>query len=114
MTPETFATAFTEGACMFSGRKKWSKRPGLVQVYVTSGLLQAQIIKGKLETNDIPVLLEYESLGPVMGLTVDGLGQVRVLVPEEKAETARALLEESELDDMEAIEGEDDDSLDKA
>jgi hypothetical protein len=76
--------------------------------------LQAQIIKGKLETNDIPVLLEYESLGPVMGLTVDGLGQVRVLVPEEKAETARALLEESELDDMEAIEGEDDDTLDEA
>ncbi len=95
---------------MFSGRKKWSKQPGLVQVYVTSGLLQAQIIKGKLETNDIPVLLEYESLGPVMGLTVDGLGQVRVLVPEEKAETARALLEESELDDTEAIEGEDNNS----
>ena len=98
---------------MFSGRKKWSKQPGLVEVCVTSGLLQAQIIKGKLETNDIPVLLEYESLGLVMGLTVDGLGQVRVLVPEEKAETARALLEESDLEDTETIEGEDDNSLDE-
>ena len=57
------------------------------------------VIKGKLEVNDIPVLLEYESLGPVMGLTVDGLGQVRVLVPEDKAEMARALLEEAEDDD---------------
>lgn len=80
---------------MFSGKKKWNKQPGLVEVLVTSGLLQAEIIKGKLESNDIPVLLQYESLGPVMGLTVDGLGQVRVLVPEEKAEIARILLEES-------------------
>jgi hypothetical protein len=67
-----------------------------MQVCVTSGLLQAEIVKGKLEANDIPVLLEYESLGPVMGLTLDGLGQVRVWVPEDKAETARTLLEESE------------------
>jgi hypothetical protein len=81
---------------MFSGQKKWSKQPGLIEVYVASGLLQAEIIKGKLETNDIPVLLEYESLGPVLGLTINGLGQVRVLVPEDKAEIARALLEETE------------------
>jgi hypothetical protein len=81
---------------MFSGKKKWSKQPGLVEVCTTSGLLRAEIIKGKLEVNDIPVLLQYESLGPVMGLTVDGLGQVRVLVPEDKVEMARALLEESE------------------
>jgi hypothetical protein len=84
---------------MFTGQKKWNKQPGLVEVCVTSGLLRAEIIKGKLEVNEIPVLLEYESLGPVMGLTVDGLGQVRVLVPEDKAEMARALLEESEGDD---------------
>ncbi len=84
---------------MLSGKKKWSRQPGLVQVYVTSGLLQAEIIKGKLETYGIPTLLEYESLGPVLGLTLDGLGQVRVLVPEDKAEIARALLEESEESD---------------
>lgn len=84
---------------MFSGKKKWSKQPGMVEVCVTSGLLQAEIIKGKLEVNDIPVLLEYESLGPVMGLTVDGLGQVRVMVPEDKAEMARAVLEATEEND---------------
>ena len=84
---------------MLSGEKKWSKQPGLIEICVTSGLLQAEIIKGKLEVNDIPVLLEYESLGPVMGFTVDGLGQVRVMVPEDKVEMARALLEEVEEDD---------------
>ena len=81
---------------MFSGKKQRSKHPGLVEVWVTSGLLQAEIIKGKLESNDIPTLLQYESLGPVMGLTVDGLGQVRIFVHEDKAELARVLLEESE------------------
>ncbi len=86
---------------MFSGKKQWSKQPGLSQVYVTAGLLQAEIIKGKLQANDIPALLEYESLGPVLGLTVDGLGEVRVLVPEDKADAARALLEESEENDDE-------------
>ena len=89
----------SEGVSMFSGKKKWNKQPGLAEVCVTSGLLRAEIIKGKLETYDIPVLLEYESLGPVMGLTVDGLGQVRVLVPEDKVEMAQALLEDIEEDD---------------
>jgi hypothetical protein len=70
-----------------------------VKIYVTSGLLRAEIIKSKLEVNDIPVLLQYESLGPVMGLTLDGLGEVRVLVPADKAEIARALLEEAQEDD---------------
>ena len=83
---------------MFSGKRKWNRQPGLAQVYVTSGLLRAEVIKGKLEANGIPVLLEYESLGLVMGLTLDGLGQVRVLVPEDKAEMARNLLEEPEGD----------------
>jgi hypothetical protein len=85
---------------MFSGRKKWNRQAGLVEVYVTAGLLQAEVIKGKLESNDIPVLLEYESLGPVMGLTLNGLGQVRILVPEAKAEAARALLEDTEQADQ--------------
>lgn len=74
-------------------KKKTGKQPALVQVCVTSGLLQAEIVKGNLEANDIPVLLKYESLGPVMGLTLDGLGQVEVLVPRDKAEVARSLLE---------------------
>lgn len=85
---------------MFSGRKKWNRQTGLVEVCVTAGLLQAEVIKGKLEINDIPVLLEYESLGPVMGLTLNGLGQVRILVPEAMAEEARALLEDIEEEDQ--------------
>ena len=62
----------------------------LEKVYTASGMLQAQIIKGKLESEGIPVLLQYES--EIFGLTVDGMGQVRVLVPESHAAEARALI----------------------
>jgi len=74
-------------------RKKRNK-PGLVTVCTASGQLQAQVFKTKLESTGIPVLLDYESLGVVLGITVDGLGEVRVMVPEGLAEEARALLGE--------------------
>ena len=54
-----------------------------------------QVIKAKLEAAGFPVLLDYESIGPVMGLTVDGLGEVRILVSRKDAEEARVLIEES-------------------
>ena len=68
--------------------------PELTTVYVEHGLLRAQVIKTKLEEAGIPVLLKYESVGPVIGITVDGLGKVRVLVPNQYADVARALIEE--------------------
>ncbi len=75
-------------------RKESSRHTGLTTVCVTAGLLQAQVIKAKLEDVGIPVLLNYESLGPIIGITVDGLGEVHVLVPDKEAEKARALIEE--------------------
>jgi hypothetical protein len=69
-------------------------QPDLVTVYVEQGLLRAQVIKAKLEDAGIPVLLDYESIGPIIGITVDGLGKVRVRVPAQHADAARALIEE--------------------
>ncbi len=71
-------------------------RPGMTTVYRTAGLLQAEVVKGRLESAGIPVMLDYESLGRVMGLTVDGLGEVRVLVPDDRADDARQLLAEDD------------------
>ena len=71
-----------------------SRFPDLTVIRTTAGLLRAQVIKAKLEEAGIPVLLDYESIGPVMGLTVDGLGEVRILVPKEHAEEARDLIKE--------------------
>ncbi len=55
----------------------------------------AQIIQARLEDHGIPTALSYESAGVVYGLTVDGLGEVRILVPQAYYEQARAVLAES-------------------
>ena len=75
-------------------------REGMTTVYRTAGLMQAEIIKGRLESAGIPVMLDYESLGRVMGITVDGLGEVRILVPNERADEARELLAPSADDEQ--------------
>jgi hypothetical protein len=59
----------------------------------TAKYLEAQIIKGRLESEGIPVLLRYESAGLVYGITIDGLGQVRIMVPQHLADEAREILE---------------------
>ena len=71
-----------------------SNHSALVTVCVEQGMLRAQVVKAKLEEAGIPVLLDYESIGLVMGITVDGVGRVQVLVPAEYADVARALIEE--------------------
>jgi hypothetical protein len=70
--------------------------PELVVVYTSQGPLQAEVVKGKLESEGIPVILRYQAIGRILGLTVDGLGRVEVLVDAEQAEAARALLVEEE------------------
>jgi hypothetical protein len=54
--------------------------------------MEAHVIKGRLESEGIPVLLRYESAGLVYGITVDGLGQVKVMVPSHLAEEAKQIL----------------------
>jgi hypothetical protein len=63
-----------------------------VTVYVAASLPEAHVIKGKLETEDIPVLLRYESGSTVFGLVGGALGSVEVQVPETLAERAEAVL----------------------
>lgn len=68
----------------------------LVRIHTCQGWDLAQIFKSKLEAAGIPVLLQYESAGLVYGITVDGLGAVRIMVPESYASEAKALLEDDE------------------
>jgi hypothetical protein len=58
--------------------------------------LEAHIIKGRLESEGIPVLLSYESAGLVYGLTVDGIGEVKIMVPAGLAAEAREILGRNE------------------
>jgi hypothetical protein len=70
------------------------KNEELVVVYTTYGTLRAEIIKGKLESAGIPAMLKYESAGPALGLIIDGMGEVKVLVPKAREQDAREILAE--------------------
>jgi hypothetical protein len=77
-------------------KRKSSRFSDLTTIYTAAGLTNAQVIKAKLEAAGIHALLDYESLGPIIGITVDGLGEVRVLVSNKDAEEARSLIEEED------------------
>lgn len=64
----------------------------LVEVYRAANELEAQVVKGLLETNDIPVLLQGESLRTALAVAVGPLAEVRVLVPAPLAQQAQDLL----------------------
>jgi hypothetical protein len=61
-------------------------------VYTASGITNANIIVGRLETEGIPTRLKYEAVGAIYAITIDGLGEVQVLVPESYLEKAREVL----------------------
>jgi hypothetical protein len=68
--------------------------PELECVRTCQGILLGEMYQSKLEAMGIPTLLKYESAGPVLGITVDGLGRVDVMVPRELAAEARLVLED--------------------
>jgi hypothetical protein len=64
----------------------------MVEVYRASGEAEAQIIKGLLESYGIPSLLKSTAAPSVHVFTVDGLGEVRILVWKSAEEEARELI----------------------
>jgi hypothetical protein len=82
-----------------------TKEPELVCVRTCQGWELAQIYKSKLDAAEIPALLKYESAGLIFGITVDGLGQVRIMVPETYADQAEMLL--ADLEESETPESQD-------
>lgn len=66
----------------------------LKELVAVEGSMEAEIIKSKLESFKIPVLLRFESAGHIFGITMNGLGKVRIMVPESFLEEARKILAE--------------------
>lgn len=64
----------------------------LSELVVIEGWMEAEIIKQRLESFSIPVLLQYESAGRIFGITMNGLGKVRIMVPPDHLAEARQLL----------------------
>lgn len=68
----------------------------MVEVYRAAGEMEAQVIKGLLESYGIPCLLKGDAARTIYGLTVDGLGEVKIMVRESMAEQARKLIKREE------------------
>ena len=78
----------------------------LVCVLRCYGLDLAHIYKSKLEAAEIPVMLQYDSAGQVFGILVDGMGEVRVMVPEPLADEAEHILADIPEDQLDELEEE--------
>jgi len=64
-----------------------------VVVCRAAGMVNARIILGRLQTDGIPARLQYEAIGVIScSLDVDGLGEVRISVPESSANQAKEVL----------------------
>ncbi len=63
-----------------------------VEVYQAAGEAEAQIIKGLLESNEIPCLLKSHAAPSVHVFAINGLGEVKVMVRESRAEEAKRLI----------------------
>lgn len=69
--------------------------PGWEVAVKASGMTQANIIKGRLAAEDIPTRFQYDAAGTIYAITIDGLGEVKILVPVDLIEKARSVLSQS-------------------
>ena len=64
----------------------------LVEVYLASGEIEAKLIKGLLEDNGIPCILKSHAAPSVHMFAIDGMAEVKVMVPASAAEEAKKLV----------------------
>ena len=64
----------------------------IVEVYKAPSEMEAQVIKGMLESYGIPCFLKSNAAPSVHLFTVDGMGEVKVMVLESMAGDARNLI----------------------
>jgi hypothetical protein len=57
--------------------------------------LEADVLKAALETAGFPVVARQEAWGRIIGLTVGAMGEVSLLVPEDRLTEAHALIADS-------------------
>jgi hypothetical protein len=57
--------------------------------------LAAEVLKAALETAGISVVARQEASGRIIGLTVGSMGEVSLLVPQDRIVEAHALIDDS-------------------
>jgi hypothetical protein len=69
-----------------------SKDEKLVEVYKAPNEMEAQVIKSLLESYEIPCFLKSHAAPSVHMFTIDGMGEVRVMVLDSMADRANKLI----------------------
>lgn len=70
--------------------------PELVEVYIASGETKAEMVRGLLESNDIPCMFKGEAWGQIHRLTAGPMALLRIMVSAADAKRARDLIERAE------------------
>ena len=100
-TDDTAADSSPAGTTTGGGRD--DQMP--VVVWEAANRMEAEIVAGRLRSEDIPSIIRGEALGTIYGLTTGTLAAATVLVPAPLAEKALAILASSvEWDDAEETE----------
>ena len=73
-----------------------SKIEKMVEVYTARTEMEAQVIKGLLESFGIPSCFKSNAAPSAHLFTMDGMGEVKVIVLDSMAEEARRLLEDND------------------
>jgi hypothetical protein len=60
----------------------------LKELIVVDGMMEAEILKSKLESFEIPCMLQFETAGRLLGISMDGLGKVKIMVSAEDYQRA--------------------------
>ncbi len=69
-----------------------SRDEELVEVYFARNGMEAQVIKSLLEGFDIPCYLKSNAAPSIHVFTMDGMAEVKVMVPASMADAARELI----------------------
>ena len=96
-------TAKADVSATLTGGGKYSEP---VVVWEANNKLEAEIVKGRLESEGIPAIIRGEVLGSIVGLTTGSLAATDVLVPGPLADKALTLLN-SEINWEEVDDGTD-------
>lgn len=65
-----------------------------VVVWEALNMMEAEVVKGRLESEGIPAIIRGDAAGTIFGLSVGDLAKAEVLVPEPLAERALSILAE--------------------
>lgn len=79
------------------GEKNWKT------IITVQGEFQAEVLRGLLEAQEIPVHLSQEGIARAYGLGVGPLSEVDILVPEDFWQTAQNVIQKYRAGDFEEL-----------